>query len=914
MTKPFPYSIGDILWVRDGPHWACYVTKIDTVFDMLTVTYRYVYDGAGNNRDREEYQELQISKGSIKARIKFLDTFLPSLAKKPLEDIRKRKVDWFASTRGAMLYCKENSKTLYSKLPEELKKFAYENETPCDNNQNETKSTENKNYTSDTSGIATQDEYKNVHGLPQGTEIANSARECGIGETGVQDGKNAAGPLTAPSEDVRSKKKVPMEKNNVADDDIQQSQALEYPDGFERWTQRKQTKWLKLNTASAEHRQAEKRKKKFADPSLVTKNIKSMKGLDYNNSPLVDKKVSKKTSKTTRKIDKKQKRKIKKKKTTAAKQEKSNGIYLIEKVLDHKRENGKEYHLIKWVGYDESYNTWEPLENIVFETAQNSYLPGTTQKAPGKSRKNTDVFQADSATTSSSDCLTPSTSTNTPESLVETHTMKLKDPPIVYERCITCNKDQQKHSWKGVIKDPKKYCALDKSKNCSNCSYLLNGRNVMDDKKKKNSVKRKRPISHVFENGNSKALQRRRGNKTASKTSDLKQSTIAAAPTSTSNPSSSQKIFSLIFTDSTGTKNKTFPIFDVKPGETIEIGKEKFRSLDDVSYTTYMSRKHVELKAGSTHVTMTCLGVNKMQYRRSRWVNGRFEEVGKKKGESEDESSYSRTLKPGDQIVFPQHINSDKKLTYTLYCNIENGPQEARKSISNNSDHEFKGSNSKAVSKNNVSRTKSTSIWGNNRDPSDGNSNTAHHQVARKSNSNNSDHEFKGSNSKAVSKSNVSQTKSTSIWGNNRDPSGGRHNSVPTWGSNPATVSSWPSFSSKASEDSKTSWGNRRQASGWSNERQQSSTMSKGRGRGVHLTRPAWLIAQDAEGIHGTKTKDVGASSGSTIPPCKATAVDFMDLRDADEEGEVHENINGGRPLLGRGRGRHLTQPAWMTG
>ena len=64
------------------------------------------------------------------------------------------------------------------------------------------------------------------------------------------------------------------------------------------------------------------------------------------------------------------------------------------------------------------------------------------------------------------------------------------------------------------------------------------------------------------------------------------------------------------------------------------------------------------------------------------------------------------------------------------------------------------------------------------------------------------------------------------------------------------------------------------------------------------------------------KAKGINAcaksTSGSTAPGSKATAVDFMNLSNDEEDGEVKEAVNGGRPASGRGR--HLTKPAWMTG
>ena len=36
--------------------------------------------------------------------------------------------------------------------------------------------------------------------------------------------------------------------------------------------------------------------------------------------------------------------------------------FRVEKVLDWKTENGKKYGLVKWIDYDESYNSWDLLE------------------------------------------------------------------------------------------------------------------------------------------------------------------------------------------------------------------------------------------------------------------------------------------------------------------------------------------------------------------------------------------------------------------------------------------------------------------------------------------------------------------------------------------------------------------------
>ena len=38
--------------------------------------------------------------------------------------------------------------------------------------------------------------------------------------------------------------------------------------------------------------------------------------------------------------------------------------FRIEKIIDWKTENGKKYGLVKWMDYDNSYNSWEPEENL----------------------------------------------------------------------------------------------------------------------------------------------------------------------------------------------------------------------------------------------------------------------------------------------------------------------------------------------------------------------------------------------------------------------------------------------------------------------------------------------------------------------------------------------------------------------
>jgi hypothetical protein len=51
-----------------------------------------------------------------------------------------------------------------------------------------------------------------------------------------------------------------------------------------------------------------------------------------------------------------------------------NDLYAAEAILDKKvDESGKELYLIKWVGWADKWNTWEPLENISSESLINEF-------------------------------------------------------------------------------------------------------------------------------------------------------------------------------------------------------------------------------------------------------------------------------------------------------------------------------------------------------------------------------------------------------------------------------------------------------------------------------------------------------------------------------------------------------------
>lgn len=40
------------------------------------------------------------------------------------------------------------------------------------------------------------------------------------------------------------------------------------------------------------------------------------------------------------------------------------GLFVVDKLLDKKVHKGKVQFLVKWKGYDDSENSWEPIENL----------------------------------------------------------------------------------------------------------------------------------------------------------------------------------------------------------------------------------------------------------------------------------------------------------------------------------------------------------------------------------------------------------------------------------------------------------------------------------------------------------------------------------------------------------------------
>ena len=40
-------------------------------------------------------------------------------------------------------------------------------------------------------------------------------------------------------------------------------------------------------------------------------------------------------------------------------------VYPIEKIVDREKRNGKEYVKVKWLGWNKSYNSWLPADQVV---------------------------------------------------------------------------------------------------------------------------------------------------------------------------------------------------------------------------------------------------------------------------------------------------------------------------------------------------------------------------------------------------------------------------------------------------------------------------------------------------------------------------------------------------------------------
>ena len=111
---------------------------------------------------------------------------------------------------------------------------------------------------------------------------------------------------------------------------IRKNVALQYPNDFAKWTNRKQMQWLKLNTVSERERKRIEKRNMYANPQSVTKNIKSMKGLDYASANGNNKILGLKKPSSIPNFKVKQKNKIKKRrKKQREKQKKKANIHIF---------------------------------------------------------------------------------------------------------------------------------------------------------------------------------------------------------------------------------------------------------------------------------------------------------------------------------------------------------------------------------------------------------------------------------------------------------------------------------------------------------------------------------------------------------------------------------------------------------
>lgn len=61
-------------------------------------------------------------------------------------------------------------------------------------------------------------------------------------------------------------------------------------------------------------------------------------------------------------------------------------FYKVEKVVGHRKRKGKNYFLIKWKGYDDSENTWEPEEHLNCQDLLDEYFLGMEEKNVKKTK------------------------------------------------------------------------------------------------------------------------------------------------------------------------------------------------------------------------------------------------------------------------------------------------------------------------------------------------------------------------------------------------------------------------------------------------------------------------------------------------------------------------------------------------
>ncbi|SAM05897.1 hypothetical protein [Absidia glauca] len=69
----------------------------------------------------------------------------------------------------------------------------------------------------------------------------------------------------------------------------------------------------------------------------------------------------------------------------------SDNEYEVERVMDHRQDGSETEYLIKWKGYDNSFNTWEPEENILSATSLVKEYFANLKKSNGATEKSKDL-------------------------------------------------------------------------------------------------------------------------------------------------------------------------------------------------------------------------------------------------------------------------------------------------------------------------------------------------------------------------------------------------------------------------------------------------------------------------------------------------------------------------------------------
>ncbi|AFM97905.1 chromatin organization modifier domain-containing protein [Encephalitozoon hellem ATCC 50504] len=67
---------------------------------------------------------------------------------------------------------------------------------------------------------------------------------------------------------------------------------------------------------------------------------------------------------------------------------KDGDIYIVDKIVGHRRRRGVEQYLVKWEGYPDSENTWEDEENIFCKELIREYEESQEKSKKGNDRVN----------------------------------------------------------------------------------------------------------------------------------------------------------------------------------------------------------------------------------------------------------------------------------------------------------------------------------------------------------------------------------------------------------------------------------------------------------------------------------------------------------------------------------------------